>query len=184
MLTDAYRWRHTIYQLPAPLNNTPEPDVYWTLHHCDSWRIKNQLDATCYFILLLIDSTCFGHYYVHHQEFATVMLITTSVVLFLVCCVLEVMCGSGWIVSGLQSAAWILLKPNRRLQPGYYSNWTAGCSLDTTQTEPQAAAWILLKPNHRLQPGYYSNWTAGCTLDTTQTEPQAAARILLKTNHT
>ena len=27
--------------------------------------------------VLLIISTCFGHYYVHHQELATVMLITT-----------------------------------------------------------------------------------------------------------
>jgi len=45
-----------------------------------NWRIKNQLDATCYFIVLLIGSTCFGHYYAHHQEFATMMLITTLVV--------------------------------------------------------------------------------------------------------
>jgi len=50
------------------------------------WRIKNQLDAPCYFIVLLIDSTCFGHYYAHHQELATVMLFTTLVVSFLVCC--------------------------------------------------------------------------------------------------
>ena len=27
--------------------------VYWTVHHCDSWRIKDQLDVTCYFISLL-----------------------------------------------------------------------------------------------------------------------------------
>ena len=40
---------------------------------------KNQLDATCYFIVLLIDSTCFAHYYAHHQELATIMLITTLV---------------------------------------------------------------------------------------------------------
>ena len=57
------------------------------------WRIKNQLDATCYFIVLLIGWTCFGHYYAHHQEHATVMSITTSVVSFLVCCMLEVRCG-------------------------------------------------------------------------------------------
>ena len=38
---------------------------------------KNQLDATYYFIVLLLGSTCFGHYYAHHQELATVMLITT-----------------------------------------------------------------------------------------------------------
>jgi len=41
-------------------------DVYWTVHHCDNWRIKNQLDATYYFIVLLISSTCFWHYYAHH----------------------------------------------------------------------------------------------------------------------
>ena len=23
-------------------------DVYWTVHHCDCWRIKNQLDVSCY----------------------------------------------------------------------------------------------------------------------------------------
>jgi len=43
---------------------------------------KNQLDATYYFIVLLIDSTCFGHYYAHHQEIAIIMLITTLVVSF------------------------------------------------------------------------------------------------------
>jgi len=29
-------------------------DVYWTVHHCDDWGIKNELDATCYFIALLV----------------------------------------------------------------------------------------------------------------------------------
>jgi len=54
---------------------------------------KNQLDATCYFIVLLIGSTCFGHCYAFHQELATTMLITTLVVSFLVCCMFEVRCG-------------------------------------------------------------------------------------------
>ena len=54
---------------------------------------KNQLDATYYFIVLLIGSTCFGHYYAHHQELATIMLITTLVVSFLVWCRLDVRCG-------------------------------------------------------------------------------------------
>jgi hypothetical protein len=40
--------------------NTPGY-VYWIVHHCDSWRIKDQLDVTCYFISLLVCSTCFGH---------------------------------------------------------------------------------------------------------------------------
>jgi len=57
-----------------------------------NWRIKNQLDATYYFIVLLIDLTYFGRYYVHHQELATMMLLTTLVVSFLVFCRLEVRC--------------------------------------------------------------------------------------------
>jgi len=51
------------------------------------------MDATCYFIVLLIGSTCFGHYYADHQELETMMLITTLVVSYLVCCRLEVRCG-------------------------------------------------------------------------------------------
>jgi len=43
---------------------------------------KNQLDATCHFIVLLIGSTCFEHYYAHHRELATMMLVTTLVVSF------------------------------------------------------------------------------------------------------
>ena len=61
---------HVRAQTEAP----DESDVYWIVHHCDSWRIKNQLDTTCYFIFLPIDSTCFGHYYAHHQELATMLL--------------------------------------------------------------------------------------------------------------
>jgi len=47
-----------------------------TLHSETNYMLteeqKNQLDAT-YFIVLLIGSTCFGHYYAHHQELATMM---------------------------------------------------------------------------------------------------------------
>jgi len=68
------------------------PDVYWTVHRCDNWRIKNQPDAI-YFIVLLIGSKCFGHYCAHHQGLTTMMLNTTLVVSFLICCLLEVRYG-------------------------------------------------------------------------------------------
>ena len=29
---------------------------------------------SCYFISLLMCSTCFGHYYIHHHELATILL--------------------------------------------------------------------------------------------------------------
>ena len=43
---------------------------------------KDQLDVTYCFIVLLIGSTCFGNCCAHHQELATIMLITTLVVWF------------------------------------------------------------------------------------------------------
>jgi len=35
---------------------------------------KDKLDVTCYFISLLMCSTCFGHQYIRHQELATILL--------------------------------------------------------------------------------------------------------------
>ena len=40
----------------------------------NSWRIKDHLDVTCYFISLLMCSTCFRHQYNHHQELVTILL--------------------------------------------------------------------------------------------------------------
>ena len=54
----------TMVQLIFPLrcvNILRQSNVYWTVHHCNSWRMKDQLDVTCYFISLLRCSTCFGH---------------------------------------------------------------------------------------------------------------------------
>jgi len=39
-------------------------------------REKLQLDATQWFIELINHSTCFGHYYAHHQELETMEVIT------------------------------------------------------------------------------------------------------------
>ena len=36
---------------------------------------KNQLDVTECFIALMICSTCFGHFYAHHQEFETMCVL-------------------------------------------------------------------------------------------------------------
>ena len=43
------------------LEHSDRSNVYWTVHHCDSWRMKDQIDVTCNFISLLMCSTCFGH---------------------------------------------------------------------------------------------------------------------------
>ena len=36
---------------------------------------KNQLDATEWFFELIICSTCFGHFYAHHQELETICML-------------------------------------------------------------------------------------------------------------
>ena len=52
----------TVLALPFTNKNKLYPsNVYWTVHHCNSWRMKDQLDVTCYFISLIMCSTCFGH---------------------------------------------------------------------------------------------------------------------------
>ena len=42
----------------------------------DDMKRENQLDATQWLIELMIRSTCFGHYYAHHQELETIEMIT------------------------------------------------------------------------------------------------------------
>ena len=69
-----------------------------------SWKIKDQLDVTCYFISFLMCSTCFGHYYIHHQELATILLNYQigRIVLGSMCAVVSVWLG--W--SGVRVAGW------------------------------------------------------------------------------
>ena len=43
-------------------------------------REENQLDATEWFIALIICSTCFGHFYVHHQELETICVLLPPMV--------------------------------------------------------------------------------------------------------
>ena len=64
------------------------PNVYWTVHHCNSWRMKDQLDVTCY---ILFHFLCAQH--VSDMNISIIRSlrlcwwITTSVVLF---------CKDGW----------------------------------------------------------------------------------------
>ena len=43
-------------------------------------REENQLDVTECFIALMIRSTCFGHFYAHHQEFETICVLLPPLV--------------------------------------------------------------------------------------------------------
>jgi hypothetical protein len=43
-------------------------------------REENQLDATEWFIALIIYSTCFGHFYDHHQELETILVLLQHMV--------------------------------------------------------------------------------------------------------
>jgi len=52
---------------------------------------KNQLDATEWFIALIICSPCFGHFYVHHQELETICVLIPP----MVCDALVAGCWSG-----------------------------------------------------------------------------------------
>ena len=66
-------------------------DVCLSVHRCICLEKKNQLDATELFIALIICSTCFGHFYAHHQEFETICLLLPPMV-----------CGAWLLVVGGQ----------------------------------------------------------------------------------
>ena len=48
--------------------------VYWTVHHCDSWRIRDQLYVTCYYVL-------FHFFYAQHVSDSNTSIIR-SLLLF------------------------------------------------------------------------------------------------------
>ena len=79
-----------------------------------TWRIKEQLDVTCCFISLLMCSTCFGLNISIIRSLRLCCRITTSVVLFSVLCVLEIWCGSVWVVSVLQASADVVIRQQSR----------------------------------------------------------------------
>ena len=55
-------------------------DVCLSVHRCICVEKKNQLDATEWFIALIICSTCFGHLYTHHQELETICVLLPPMV--------------------------------------------------------------------------------------------------------
>ena len=50
-------------------------DVCLSVYRCICVEKKNQLDVTECFIAHMICSTCFGHFYAHHQELETLCVI-------------------------------------------------------------------------------------------------------------
>jgi len=52
-------------------------DVYWTAHHLDNWKNKIQINATYYFIIIMLGPTCFVHHYAHRHELTMIALVIT-----------------------------------------------------------------------------------------------------------
>jgi hypothetical protein len=57
-----------------------ELEVCLSVHCCICVEKKNELDATECFIALIICSTCFGHFYAHHQELETMCVLLPPMV--------------------------------------------------------------------------------------------------------
>jgi hypothetical protein len=54
--------------------------VCLSVHRCILVGKKNQLDATEWLIALIICSTCFGHFYAHHQELENIRVLLPPMV--------------------------------------------------------------------------------------------------------
>ena len=55
-------------------------DVCLSVHICICVQKKNKLNITECFIALMICSTCFGHFYAHHQQLETICVLLPPVV--------------------------------------------------------------------------------------------------------
>jgi hypothetical protein len=54
--------------------------VCLSVFRCIRVEKKNQLDATDWFIVLIICSSCFGHFYAHHLELETICVLLPPMV--------------------------------------------------------------------------------------------------------
>jgi len=61
-------------------HKTRKLDVCLSVHRCICVEKKNQLDATEWFIARIKCSTCFRHFYAHHQELETVCVLLPPMV--------------------------------------------------------------------------------------------------------
>ena len=73
--------------------------------HTHTHTHTNQLDATEWFIALIICSTCFGHFYAHHQELEIICVITAYGVRCLGCWLSEVRYRTAGYASGVRDVA-------------------------------------------------------------------------------
>ena len=104
--------------------------------------MKDQLDVTCYFISLIMCSICFGHYYIHLQELATVLMNyhIGRLVLSSLCVGVFVAAGIWWCSFCMSETCWahnkwnkiaLVLQPAKRTPP----NTSRTKSSNTQRTE-------------------------------------------------
>ena len=70
------------FYVPSHINTHFFKFAYLSRKHGSSICVekKNQLDVTECFIALMICSTCFGHFYAHHQELETICVLLPPMV--------------------------------------------------------------------------------------------------------
>ena len=62
------------------INKNYKLDVCLSVHRCICVENKYQLDATEWFIALIICLTCFGHFYAYHQQLETICVLLPPMV--------------------------------------------------------------------------------------------------------
>ena len=72
--------RKEFYHICHSTLSVIKSDVCLSVHRCICVEKKNRLDTTECFIALIICSTCFGHFYAHHQELETICVLLPPMV--------------------------------------------------------------------------------------------------------
>ena len=105
----------------------PPLDVCLSAHRCICVEKKNQLDATEWFIALIICSTCFEHFYAHHQQLETIL------------CYYRLWCAMPWLLVVGRSAGYAFgMREVARLESSNipHPERIAGCPAPDLQQPP------------------------------------------------
>jgi len=114
--------------------------VYWTVHRCDNWRIRDQLDVTIYWVL-------FHFFYAQHASDINTSIVRSLLRLF--CCMTTLVVCSCFDVCwsiGVDGLGWY---PCRSLLHGYHPN-PATPKLQHTSKQEHTTNVVIQKKSPRL----------------------------------
>ena len=115
--------------LRIPIRTSRFTYAYWTLHHCDSWRIRDQLDVTSYYV-------SFHFFYAQHVSDINTSIIRSLRLFYCITTLVECSCFD---------VCWSFAVVTRDIKLVSYSSttrFTSKCNPSGAHPNPTNTQWI------------------------------------------